>query len=46
VAGALTAGIMVATRRSRTMQIAALAILAALLLVLTFSVPTLVSGNL
>jgi membrane associated rhomboid family serine protease len=46
VVGALTAGIMVATRRSRTMQIAALAVLAVLLLVLTFSVPTLVSGNL
>ena len=46
VVGALTAGIMVATRRSRTMQIAALVILAVVLLVLTFSVPTLVSGNL
>jgi membrane associated rhomboid family serine protease len=42
VVGALTAGIMVATRRSRTMQIAALVILALVLLVLTFSVPTLV----
>ena len=46
VVGALTAGIMVATRRSRTMQITALVILAVVLLVLTFSVPTLVSGNL
>jgi membrane associated rhomboid family serine protease len=46
VVGALTAGIMVATRRSRPLQIASLALLAVLLLVLTFSVPTLVSANL
>jgi membrane associated rhomboid family serine protease len=46
VVGALTAGIMVATRRSRPLQIAALALLAVLLLVLIFSVPTLVSANL
>jgi len=46
VVGALTAGILVATRRSRPLQIAALAVLAVLLLVLIFSVPTLVSGNL
>jgi membrane associated rhomboid family serine protease len=44
--GALTAGIMVATRRSRPVQIAALAVLAVLLLVLIFSAPTLISANL
>jgi membrane associated rhomboid family serine protease len=46
VVGALTAGILVATRGSRPLQIAALAVLAVLLLVLIFSVPPLVSGNL
>jgi membrane associated rhomboid family serine protease len=44
--GALTAGILVATRRSRPLQIAALALLAVLLLVLIFSAPTLVPANL
>ena len=46
VAGAVTAGILVATRGRPPLQIAALALLAVLLLVLVFSAPTLVSANL
>src|SRR4051794_29317944 len=46
VAGAVAAGVLVATRRRPGLQIAALALLGAVLLVLIFSAPTLVTGNL
>jgi membrane associated rhomboid family serine protease len=45
VAGAVTAGILIATRRRRSLQIVAVALLAVVLLVLIFSAPTLVSAN-
>jgi membrane associated rhomboid family serine protease len=45
IAGALAAGIMVLTQRRPSLQIAALVLFAVVLLVLIFSAPTLVSGN-
>jgi membrane associated rhomboid family serine protease len=45
VAGAMTAAILVLSRRRPGLQIAALAVFAVLLLVLIFSAPTLVFGN-
>jgi membrane associated rhomboid family serine protease len=46
VAGAAATGILVATRRRPQVQIAAVAVFAVLLLVLIFSAPTFLSGNL
>jgi membrane associated rhomboid family serine protease len=45
VAGAAATAIVVATRRRPPLQVAALAVLGVLLLVLIFSAPTFVSGN-
>ncbi len=42
ITGALTAGVLLLTRRSRPLQIGALACLAVLLLAVTLTVPTLV----
>jgi membrane associated rhomboid family serine protease len=46
VAGALTAGILVLTRRRRTLQIGALAVFAVALLVVSLTVPTVAVLNL